>query len=212
MAISYVGSISSLTTSVTTPAHLALDEMVATMVAAGATAPTNPAGGTNVWNSRSTANVAPAYRISDKLASGTNDTSDPLTGATNAAAISEVIYRGASGLGTIAVNTGTGTSVTLPAVTRSVTDGTSWVLYVAVHLAASGWTTVALPASVGGSTPARRDSQAAFAVFDSNGPCSSDPVSQSFGGTFSSNSWRAMGIEILASGGAASTQGLLALF
>ena len=124
--ITYIAQATSNTTSVTLPAHNVGDLLVMFAYRSSSNAvPTVPAGWTTINASGSANNSsALAYRI----ATG----ADTATGWSNATQLVVQVYRGVSTISPIG-NAGTpqfanGKIVTYPAITLSVTDGTSWVI------------------------------------------------------------------------------------
>ena len=128
--ITFVGSATATGTTASIPTHNAGDLLVAFAYRDGNnTAPTIPAGWTNISNSTggSSNGSALAYRI----ATG----SDTGTGWSNATEVVVQVYRGisASPIGLNGSQTGSSTTVTYPARSLNVTNGSSWVIGFAGH-------------------------------------------------------------------------------
>lgn len=129
MALSYIGQNPGLTTSATLPAFNVGDVAIVHVFRDGSsTAPTTP-GGWTVHKTQASSVVAVLVAASRVLQAG-----DTTTGTwTNATSCVVMVYRGAKVAGgpiggSAASAAGPSATITYPAVTMTVTDGTSWVI------------------------------------------------------------------------------------
>lgn len=91
------------------------------------TAPTLPAGYTNMGT---VVGTGLSFRVHSRIAAATTDSGGTNTSATVTQGIA---FNGASTPTNFATNSGTGTSMTFPALTASRTDGTSTIVRIALH-------------------------------------------------------------------------------
>lgn len=123
MSVSFIGIASAATTSVTLPAHNVGDLIAIFAYRSTTTAPTLPAGYTNISNQSANGN---SFRVGYKFATG-SDTSGTWT---NATFIIAVIYRGVAKVG--GASSSTNAASTSDAITgiasMQITDGTSWAI------------------------------------------------------------------------------------
>lgn len=161
-------------------------------------APTLPAGWTslNTVTSNSAGSLC-AYQI----ATGTSLATGTFTNATN---VVVEVYRGVDQSNTVGdhqVSTGSGTTVTYPALTMVVTDGTSWVAGLGGHRS----TNTTIDVAPTGMT--NRDSQITtgeVGVHDTNGGVSSwSSTNESVGGT--SSGWGCYTVELRAAAAGTTT-------
>jgi hypothetical protein len=182
----FIDSVAAATSSATMPAHLAGDRLIEAGWVGGTTLPGTPSG----FTSRASNNTAsPASAVFDKAATSTSDAFGTQSGA---AGVLGAIYRGCTALGAIASNRGTSSTVTFPALTRTVTDGSSGILYLACHFGTSNFNTVTPPTGF-----TRRNGGTALFIADQLTGVTSDPTTQSIAAT-ASNVWQAWAIELLA--------------
>lgn len=108
------------------------------------TPPTEPGGWTTIDSTNNAATVA--CIASYKIAASASETSGTWT---NAVRMVSAVFRGqhATPIGGKNKTTGTGTTVTFPAVTMTVTDGTSWVLGLCITTTSSPTTYCSTPPS-----------------------------------------------------------------
>lgn len=130
--VTYVGAASAATTSVTFPSHQKGDLIIIMAFRDGsATLPTIPTGWTVLETSTTTsASSVLAY----KLAATSSETSGTWTSATELAV---QVYRGHAGVGIWGGNGAVSNSINYPAISLTVTDGTSWVAGFAGHRSAT---------------------------------------------------------------------------
>lgn len=122
MAISSISSAAAVATTVAMPTQATGDLILATVWRNGSTtAPTIPAGWTAVKTQTGTTCWGGVYK---KIAASGSETTGTWTSA-NSVLID--VYRGASDVGVSTSGTGSTTTITYPAATLTVTDGTSWV-------------------------------------------------------------------------------------
>ena len=188
MAISYIGSASGTNTA-TMPTHAVGDLLVVFAYRDGSnTTPTLASGWTNIQGSGSNTNSA---RMGWKIAASTGETTGTWTNATSTIV---AVYRGADGIGGSAITGGSSITLTFPAVTMQVTDGTSWVVGGVGHRS----TNVAIETAPTGMTNRISVSDATdeAALHDTNGGVSSrSSTNASVGGTASG--YRSITVELL---------------
>lgn len=192
MAISFVGE-STGTTTATIPTHQAGDLMIIWAFRSGSNStPTVPTGWTSIkTNVTNSAGAVAAW----KIAVSSTDTSGTWTNATGLVCM---VYRGTNQtapIGGSATNTAASTTVNYPALTMTVTNGSSWVVGVAAHRSTN--TTIETPPTgmtnradlVGGSDE--------VVGHDTNGGVSSwSSTNVSVGGT--SSGWASVTFELVA--------------
>lgn len=206
MAISYVGSASG-TTSATPPAHQAGDLFIAHVFRDGSNStPTLPAGWTSIdTNTTNSAGGLTAY----KLAASSAET---CTGFTNGTNLLLHVYRGADQANPIGGHTpatAASTTVSYPALTMAVANGTSWVAGFASHRSVD----TALETPPTGMTNRSNlvDATDESAGHDTNGGVSSWSLQTvSVGGT--SSGWYGQTVEVRAAAAAVTTGNFFALF
>ena len=186
MAISHIGTANGTTSA--TQAYLAGDLLVAEVFRNGSTtAPTVPGG----WTGKGTAlAVQTAYsRVYTQIAASSGSSSGTWT---NASRVIFRVYRGASDIGTPASGSGSGASVSFPALTRTV-PATSWVGRTAFHRTS---TTMPTPGGVAATQRTITSGNPIGAGFDSNGVAGANPTVNSVTASASSG-WHAWTYEIL---------------
>lgn len=134
MAISYVSNNIAGSTSLTMPSHQGGDLLLMWAFRDGnTTAPSIPAGWTDLGTNSGNGCSA---RLGYKIAASGSETSGTWT---NASVLACMVYRGTSNIpGAVAFNTGSGTTVTAPALTMQDPSGRSWVAVFGGHENASG--------------------------------------------------------------------------
>lgn len=191
--ISFVNSNISATTTVTTATHASGDLLIITAWGTFSIIPSLPAGWTTPTNGTNSGNGV-GGRVGSKVATTTNDSSGTWTSA-NVCENSN--YSGASGIGAVAFNTGSSTTITYPAITLQDTSGSSWVLRVAAHTGASSGNFTA--ATLSGYTQrqeAAGPGSGRCIIWDTNGGVTSaGSLAQSVVNT--TGTWQAFSIEIL---------------
>lgn len=190
MAISYISSATGTNTA-TLGSHAAGDIIVVFAYRDGSTAvPTVPAGFTTARGGTGSASCSAV--LAWKTAESGSETIGTWTNATSVIAS---VYRGAAGIGGTNITGANSTTISYPAVTMNVTDGTSWVGGAAGHRS----TNVAIETAPTRMTNRTSVSDAIdeAAWHDTNGGVSSwSATSASVGGT--SSGYRAITFEILA--------------
>lgn len=196
MAISRVGSVADTATSVTLPAHLAGDLIIAFAYRDGNnTAPSLPTGWTNITTNGSNTN---SFRLAYKLAASSSETA---TGFTSASKLICVVYRGVDQTTPVGVtataSTAIGTTISYNGATLQITDGTSWVVAFAGHRSGDTALETAVPTSMAlvvGATNTSHEAQA----FDTGGGVASYAATTglAIGGT--SSGWYTTSKEIRA--------------
>ena len=176
MAVSYISSASAAAATVTMPTHQAGDLIVAFAYRDGnTTAPTLPAGWTNIDNSGANTNSA---RLAYKYATSAAETTGTWTNATG---IVIHVYRGTGGIGASAVGGASSNTITYPALTLQRTDNTSWAVRFAGHRTATNLTTntpAGYTARTGVATEARGcDTNATISVNPTTGTQAVDATS-----------------------------------
>ncbi|HEU4715939.1 MAG TPA: hypothetical protein VFS14_03865, partial [Candidatus Saccharimonadales bacterium] len=166
MAVSYVSSASAAAATVAMPTHQLGDLIIAFAYRDGnTTAPSLPAGWTNINNSGANTNSA---RLAYKFALSNAETTGTWTNATG---IVVQVYRGTGGVGASAVGGASSGTITYPALTLQNTDNTSWVARFAGHRTATNMTT---------NTPAGYTQRTGVATevkgSDTNGTVASNPT------------------------------------
>lgn len=127
VGISFVGEADSATTSLTPPTHQTGDLFVAYASSANSTIPTTGTGFTSIEGFNVGGGSGISLRVARKYAASAADT---CTGFTNSAGLMLVVLRGvhpSSPVGTPDHDTGTGTTITYPALTLDG-SGNSFVL------------------------------------------------------------------------------------
>lgn len=189
MAISRISSATGTNTA-TLGTHAAGDLILVFAYRDGnTTAPSLASGFTNIQASGSNTNSA---RMGWKIAASGSETVGTWTNATSVIA---VVYRGADGIGGSAITGGASTTISYPALTMQVTDGSSWVVGAAGHRS----TNVAIETAPSGMTNVTSVSDATdeAAWHDTNaGVTSWSAASASVGGT--SSGWRSITVELIA--------------
>lgn len=198
MAASFLGA-NVGTNTCTITAHSIADLILVIAFRTGSNStPTVPAGYTSIQTV--TSNSAGSV-LAYKIATATNDTSGTWTNGTN---MSIAVYTGTdttAPIGASAVSTNIGTTVTYPALTMTVTDGTSWVAGLGSHRSTN--TTIDV-APTGMTNRANSAVAGEISFNDTNGGVSSwSAVSPSVGGT--SSGWGCYTVEIIAAATAPST-------
>lgn len=136
MAVTYVSSASAAAATVAMPTHQLGDLIIAFAYRDGnTTAPSLPAGWTNINNSGANTNSA---RLAYKFALSNAETTGTWTNATG---IVIQVYRGTGGVGANAVGGASSGTITYPALTLQNADNTSWVARFAGHRTATNMTT-----------------------------------------------------------------------
>lgn len=191
MSISAISNAAAATTTVTMSSHTTGDLILASVRRNGSTtAPTIPGGWTLVKTQTGTTSWHGVY---SKVAASSSETTGTWTSASS---VEVNVYRGASGVGTGPTGgTGTGTTITYPAITLDKTDSTSWVFRTAGATAATNITTnvpSGYTARGGVATP----TGSAICGCDSNAGLASSPSTgtQAVSG---SGVWIAISVEIL---------------
>lgn len=133
MAISYISSADVQASTLTMPAHQIGDMLIMFAYRENNTPPTTPAGWT-ILDSPTGANTNSAA-VAYKIAGSASETSGTWT---NASMLVCAVYRGVSHIGAHAVNNGASATVSYPALTLDITDGTSWVVGFAGHRSVNG--------------------------------------------------------------------------
>lgn len=197
MAIEFIGASTGGTTSAgTMPAYEAGDLLIAFSFRDGSTSPVAipTANGWEVLHNGFGANSCGhvvAYMIAP-------DTSVVTSGFTNASSTVILVFRGidpANPIGDSQPNGGLGTTITYPALTMQVTDGSSWVAAFAGHRSTN--TALSTTFDSFANRAFVEDSTDDIAAFDSNGGRSSFSAQNvSVGGT--SSGWRSHTLEIRA--------------
>lgn len=184
MAISRIGANTAAATTVTVAAHQIGDLILIFAYRNTTTAPTLPAGYTNISTATGNAN---SYRIGYKWATATNDTSGTWTSANE---LVSVVYRGVAAVGGVTAATkAAATTATIGAVTFVGANAKSWVVSFAGHLSTSTQgTPLAGTTNVVGTIAGTTSN---LGVFDSNAEVGS------FAATTSAN-----GSSVASSGGA----------
>lgn len=133
MAISVIGTpISAAATTVTPPTHAVGDYIVIVALRSATTAPTLPAGYTQIVTGTGNSN---SYRVGYKVATSTTDASGTWT---NASLLLCMVYRGASGIGASSAAThAAATTTAIPTITVANQNSKSWVVAFAGHAATS---------------------------------------------------------------------------
>lgn len=132
MAISVIGTVTAATTSLTPTTHAIGDYIIIVAMRSAATAPTLPAGFTNITTGSGNSN---SYRIGYKVATSTTDASGTWT---NASLLICTVYRGVSGIGAvIGATKAAATTATIGALTIMNPNSNSWVCAFAGHAATS---------------------------------------------------------------------------
>lgn len=187
--ISFVNANQAAATTVTTATHAAGDLLVITSWGIFSTIPslgsgfTTPSGGTNSGS-------GVGWRCGSRIATSTNDSSGTWTNANN---VQNINYRGASGLGAVAFNSGTSATIVYPALTLQQ-PGTSWVLRVGWHIGASNLNSTTLTGYTRRQTLSPGSGQ--VVTWGSNGTVASNPTADSQSAN-SSSTWQSCSIEIL---------------
>lgn len=200
MAISYIGSESTDGTSVTIPAHQAGDLLLFNSFRDGSNStPTKPADITQLdTNTTNSAGALSGYKIA---ASG-SETSGTWTNATE---VSVMVFRGVDNttpIGDHQPATGSSTTISFPALTMTVGDGTSWVAGMAYHRS----TDTNMATTPTGMTLRLNEQNGSDEVglYDTNGGVSSWSLqTTSVGGT--SSGWFGTTVELIAAGGGTQT-------
>ena len=173
--ISFVTSLNAAANTLTTPAHQVGDLILVFATRTGSTtAPSLPTGFTSIGTSSAGfGGGSSSARLGYKIATGTDSTGDPTGTWTNATQVVEVIYRNVGSIGTFATpsTSNNGTSVSMPAVSLSVTNGSSWVASFAFASAGTSGQMGTVP--TGTPTMSVRSSLAVAGGYDSNGGQSS---------------------------------------
>jgi hypothetical protein len=188
MALTFVGQATG-TTSATLPTHQAGDIIVAWAYRDGNnTAPSLPAGWTNLQNGGANTNSA---RLAYLVATAPGTSSGTWTNATE---VVFHVYRGAIGVGVSNVDGAASTTVNYPALTLQRPDGTSWVVGFAGHRSTN--TTLETPPVGMFNRSTLVDATAEVAGHDTNGGVASwAGATVAVGGT--SSGWRSATVEIL---------------
>lgn len=189
MAISRVGSASAAATTLTLPAHAAGDLLIMEVFRDGSTtSPTVPSGWTLKKSQTTTSTFGAVY---EKWAISSGETSGTWT---SASALACKVYRKAWGIGASASQGAVSTAITCPALTREVTDGTSWIGRFFAHRSATNQNAIALT----GYTQVTAISTE-LGSFDSNGEVGSNPTSTAGSPVANASSgWVGFTYEILA--------------
>lgn len=194
-AVSFIGACNGATTTCTLPTRAANDLIVTCAYKASITAPAAPTGYTAI-TSTSASGSSSSQNCACRIA--TNNTSDNVTWTSTAGVVVQ-IYRGQrdtttcnNNIGGKATGTGAVTTLTFPAITMSVTDGTSWLMGFAGQTSATNLSTNGTPSgktlrTSGGTTVVGWDTNAGVA---SDGSATATITS--------ANRWRAAQLEILA--------------
>lgn len=184
MAVSFIGESAFSPTTATIPAHQVGDLILAFAVrVSDATVPEIPAGWTTVRvNGANTLGAVVAY----KFATTTSETS----GTWTSEYLMVQVYRGVGSVGASSTGSGTTSStISYPALTLQIADGTSWAVRFAAHRSATNLNS----GTPGGYTP--RSSTSRSRGLDSNGGLSTNPTvaTQTVNTT---NTWRAYTVEL----------------
>lgn len=132
--ITYIGAASAAATSVTLPTHQKGDLiLIMAFKDDSITLPTVPAAGWMVLGTAAEANATSAI-LAYKVASNSSEVSGTWVGATE---VVVDVYRGHAGIGVWLGNTGNSNQINYPALSLSVTDGSSWVAALAGHRTAT---------------------------------------------------------------------------
>jgi hypothetical protein len=168
--IQFISGASAAATSVTLGTHAAGDLLIAYAFRDGSTtALTRPAGWTNISTSAGANNCTDIQAY--KVATSSAETSGTWTNATG---LTILVYRNAgTGIGNFTGQAGTGSTLTYLGLTRTFTDGQSWIVRFAGHRTATNLLT---------NTPTGYTARAGVASesrgIDSGGPVASDPSTQ----------------------------------
>jgi len=194
MPISYIGSATG-TTSATLPSHEAGDLILAFAYRDGSTTvPTQPSGVN--WSSVATANNGNtnSSRLGYKIAQSSSETTGTWTNATS---VIFAVYRGVKQNTPLGVNAGTNGSsstISFPALSLSVTNGSSWVVGFAGHRSTNVAIDTAPSNMINRNSVADATDEAA--IHDTDGGVTSwSAETASVGGT--SSGWSARTVEIL---------------
>ncbi len=181
------------TTSASIPAHQKGDLIVAFCFRDGSnTPPTVPTGRNWSIAKRDTGANTCSAMVVYKFARHSAETTGTFTSASSTIVH---VYRGAKNIGGVAETGASGTTITYPTVSMSVSDGTSWVAGFAGHRAVDTSLQTAPEGMVNRSTVV--DTTDECAGHDTNGGVSSwSKTDVSVGG--SSTGWRAITVEIIA--------------
>lgn len=132
--ITYIGAASAAATSVALPTHQKGDLiMIMAFRDDSITLPTVPAAGWMVLGTAAEANATSAI-LAYKVASNSSEVSGTWVGATE---VVVEVYRGHAGIGIWLGNTGNSNQINYPALSLSVTDGSSWVAALGGHKTAT---------------------------------------------------------------------------
>jgi len=188
--ITFIGAAAVSGETATIPTHQVGDLLIAFAYRDGNTnAPALPSGWINI--SSSGGGNANSSRLAYRIATG----ADSGAGWSNATEVIIQVYRGQSvtPIGVNAANNGNSTTVTYPALTLSVTNGTSWVIGFAGHRSTN--TNLQNAPTLMTQRATRVDGNAEVAGHDTNGGVSSwSAQSVSVGGT--SSGWVTRTLEI----------------
>lgn len=194
MPISYIGSATG-TTSATLPSHEAGDLILAFAYRDGSTTvPTQPSGVN--WSSVATANNGNtnSSRLGYKIAQSSSETTGTWTNATS---VIFAVYRGVKQSTPLGVNAGTNDSsstISFPALSLSVTNGSSWVVGFAGHRSTNVAIDTAPSSMINRNSVSDATDEAA--IHDTDGGVTSwSAETASVGGT--SSGWSARTVEIL---------------
>jgi hypothetical protein len=188
--IEYIVSASSQTGTVTMPAGILFGDFMwgIAVNSASSSVPASP-GGWTVVDSGTHSGGSSGYVIAAKLAVGGETSISGWGGGGQAIAV----YRNVSATVTVGMkSTATSSTITYPAVTREVTDGTSWI----VRFAAVDANVTNLTSNTPAGYTHRAGTTSRCKICDSNGPVASDPVAQTQSMSSSSH-WWGITIEML---------------
>lgn len=205
MAIVFVDAKTGTTTTISPmPTHQSGDYLLMFAGMGFTTVPTLPAGWTNI----ATGSVDSAFRLAYKVAASSSETSGTWTSADGLVCAS---YRGVASIGNNGTPAnGSSTTATIPTVTLSVGDGTSWVVSGSVvHDGTAGYA-----ATLVNGNPRRGTADATFAteaMYDTNGGVASfSSTTVSHGG--SSNGWYGVSVELVATAALSNAGQFFAMF
>lgn len=160
---SFVTSASAAANTVAMPAGTRQGDLIIVVAHRSAvTAPSLPAGWTNIANGSGNTN---SYRVGFKAANGASDTTGTWTNATN---VQVYVIRGAGGIGTVSAATkAAATTANVPTLALKNTDGSSWVLaFAASNQVVAQGTPLAGATTLRGTQASATDN---LGIFDTNG-------------------------------------------